>query len=270
MSTDAIAMGLNLPIRTVCFSTLEKWDGREDVQLEPWQILQIGGRAGRFGWHEQGFVGALTRRDAERVAQVFAPEFQPPARALGTTVRPGAEHVAVLAEALHTDRLAQVLAAFRRGMSFDSELLAPGVPEDMIALAELADRFPAVPLGDRLTLATAPVDMRQEWLVREYGDWIAQHAAGRPVRLAPLSARFAGERAADDDELQAAEGEARRLTLYAWLGFRFAATFPDLHEAGTQRVALDRFIERTLAQRGHRRRPPPAARAPRARRPRPR
>src|SRR5690606_14755639 len=45
VSTDAIAMGLNLPIRTVCFSTLQKWNGEEDVQLADWEILQIGGRA---------------------------------------------------------------------------------------------------------------------------------------------------------------------------------------------------------------------------------
>jgi ATP-dependent RNA helicase SUPV3L1/SUV3 len=69
VSTDAIAMGLNLPIRTVCFSTLEKWNGRDDVQLEPWEILQIGGRAGRFGHFERGHVGALDRRDAQRVAR---------------------------------------------------------------------------------------------------------------------------------------------------------------------------------------------------------
>jgi ATP-dependent RNA helicase SUPV3L1/SUV3 len=254
VSTDAIAMGLNLPIRTVCFSTLEKWNGKEDVQLEPWQILQIGGRAGRFGLHERGFVGALTRRDAERVAQVFTPGFTPPARALGTTVRPGPDHVTVLAEALHTNRLAQVLEAFQRGMSFDSGLLAPGVQDEMLELAGIADRFPALPLPDRLTLATAPVDMRQEWLVREYGDWLAEHAAGRPVRLAALAPAFQRERAANDAELQAAESEARRLTLYSWLSYRFARSFPDQHEAAEQRIALDRFIERSLAQRGHRRR----------------
>jgi len=262
VSTDAIAMGLNLPIRTVCFSTLEKWNGKEDVQLEPWQILQIGGRAGRFGLHERGFVGALTRRDAERVAQVFHPGFQAPARALATTVRPGPDHVEVLAEALHTNRLARVLAAFQRGMSFDSELLAPGVQEDMIALAAIADRYQSLPLAERLTLATAPVDMRQEWLVQEYATWLGEHTAGRAVRLGSLASAFQKERAAGDDELQAAESEARRLTVYAWLGFRFPHAFPDLAESAAQRIALDRFIERSLARRGERRRRGGAAARP--------
>ncbi|HEX2166120.1 MAG TPA: helicase-related protein, partial [Longimicrobiales bacterium] len=105
VSTDAIAMGLNLPIRTVCFSTLQKWNGEEEVQLEPWEILQIGGRAGRFGHYELGHVGALDRRDARRIAQVFAEEYVPPERAISTKVRPGADHIAVIAEGLHTKRV---------------------------------------------------------------------------------------------------------------------------------------------------------------------
>ena len=249
VSTDAIAMGLNLPIRTVCFSTLQKWDGQDEVQLEPWQILQIGGRAGRFGHHEQGWVGALERRDARRVAQVFAHGFEPPHRPVATTVRPGPDHVEVIAEALHTHRLARALAAFQRGMTFDSPLLSPGVQDDMITLAELADRY-RIPLAERLTLATAPVDMRVEWLVDEYGTWIAARAAGRVVALDPLRDTFLKPRAAHDEELQSAESEAKRLTLYAWLAFRFPETFPDLEACGRQRVVLDGFIERSLAERG--------------------
>jgi hypothetical protein len=249
VSTDAIAMGLNLPIRTVCFSTLQKWNGEDDVQLEPWEILQIGGRAGRYGHYERGHVGALDRRDARRIAQVFAAGYEPPQRAIATTVRPGADHIAVIAEGLHTKRLGRALAAFQRGMTFDSELLSPGVQDDMIQLADLADRYPKIPLAERLTFASAPVDMRLEWLIQEYGTWLGVRAAGGEVHLAPLAPVFQKERAFSDDELRGAEMEAKRLTLYAWLAYRFAATFPDLAHCSAQRRALDAFIERTLAAR---------------------
>jgi ATP-dependent RNA helicase SUPV3L1/SUV3 len=247
VSTDAIAMGLNLPIRTVCFSTLQKWNGREEVQLEPWQILQIGGRAGRFGHHERGHVGALDPRDARRIAQVFAPGYTPPPRPVATTVRPGAEHIEVIAEGLRTPRLTRALTAFQRGMSFDSTLLSPGVQDDMIALAELADRHPRIPLAERLTLACAPLDARVEWLVQEYATWLRAFAFGDDVRLESLASGFLKERAAHDQELMAAEMEAKRLTVYAWLAFRFPQTFPDIEECTRQRVRLDRFIERSLA-----------------------
>ena len=118
-----------------------------DVQLEPWEILQIGGRAGRFGHYERGHVGALDRRDARRVAQVFSADYEPPHREIATKVRPGADHIAVIAEGLHTRRLGRALSAFQRGMTFDSELLSPGVQDDMIVLADLADRHPKIPLA---------------------------------------------------------------------------------------------------------------------------
>jgi ATP-dependent RNA helicase SUPV3L1/SUV3 len=254
VSTDAIAMGLNLPIETVCFSTLQKWNGQDDVQLEPWEILQIGGRAGRFGKYERGYVGALDRRDARRIVNVFAPGFEPPHRDIATTVRPGTDHIAVIAEGLHTKRLSRALTAFQRGMTFDSPLLSPGVQDDMIELAELADRHRTIPLAERLTLASAPVDMRLDWLIEEYGIWMGLRATNDEVHLEPLSAMFQKERAAGDEELRSAEGEAKRLTLYAWLAYRFPETFPDLAHCTAQRRALDSFIERSLAAKRTKRR----------------
>jgi ATP-dependent RNA helicase SUPV3L1/SUV3 len=244
VSTDAIAMGLNLPIRTVCFSTLQKWNGEDDVQLEPWEILQIGGRAGRFGHYELGHVGALDRRDVRRIAQVFAPDYEPSAREIATTERPGSDHIVVISEGMHTKRLARALEAFQRGMTFDSPLLSPGVHDDMIQLAALADRHPAIPLPERLTLASAPVDMRIEWLIQEYGTWMGARARGAEVHLEPLAPVFQKERAFGDDELRGAEMEAKRLTLYSWLAYRFAETFA----ATAARVCVTRAGSKS---RGH-------------------
>ena len=58
VSTDAIGMGLNLPIRRVIFMETEKFDGVERRELEPQEIRQIAGRAGRFGMYNKGYVGA--------------------------------------------------------------------------------------------------------------------------------------------------------------------------------------------------------------------
>ena len=58
VSTDAIGMGLNLPIRRVIFMETEKFDGVERRALKPEEIRQIAGRAGRFGMYSKGYVGA--------------------------------------------------------------------------------------------------------------------------------------------------------------------------------------------------------------------
>jgi len=66
VSTDAIGMGLNLPIRRIIFMETEKFDGVERRDLKPEEIKQIAGRAGRYGMYNKGFVGAIQNLGAIR------------------------------------------------------------------------------------------------------------------------------------------------------------------------------------------------------------
>ena len=59
IATDAIGMGMNLPIKRVIFAEIEKFDGIEGRRLLPTEIKQIAGRAGRQGMFNKGFVGTL-------------------------------------------------------------------------------------------------------------------------------------------------------------------------------------------------------------------
>jgi len=56
VATDAIGMGLNLPIRRVIFTQTEKYDGAEKRPLRPAEVRQIAGRAGRYGIYDAGFA----------------------------------------------------------------------------------------------------------------------------------------------------------------------------------------------------------------------
>lgn len=62
VATDAIGMGLNLPIRRVIFFETEKFDGSVMRPLNPAEIKQIAGRAGRKGIYDEGFVLALQNK----------------------------------------------------------------------------------------------------------------------------------------------------------------------------------------------------------------
>jgi len=62
VATDAIGMGLNLDINHVAFSGLKKFDGRRMRLLQPNELAQIAGRAGRhraqlFGRHRLDRAG---------------------------------------------------------------------------------------------------------------------------------------------------------------------------------------------------------------------
>ncbi len=56
--TDTLGVGINVPIRTVLFTRLCKFDGQKTAVLSARDFHQIAGRAGRKGFDERGFVVA--------------------------------------------------------------------------------------------------------------------------------------------------------------------------------------------------------------------
>ena len=54
--TDTLGVGINVPIRTVLFTGLAKFDGRRQRILRTREFLQIAGRAGRAGYDIAGYV----------------------------------------------------------------------------------------------------------------------------------------------------------------------------------------------------------------------
>lgn len=59
ITTDAIGMGVNLPIKRIIFLATKKFDGEEIRDLTSQEVKQIAGRAGRKGIYEVGYVGGI-------------------------------------------------------------------------------------------------------------------------------------------------------------------------------------------------------------------
>lgn len=56
VATDAIGMGMNLPIRRIVFGANRKYDGTRQRPLDAVEVRQIAGRAGRLGMFDEGLV----------------------------------------------------------------------------------------------------------------------------------------------------------------------------------------------------------------------
>ena len=54
--TDTLGVGINVPIRTVAFTQLWKYDGQKSAILSVRDFRQISGRAGRKGYDDVGYV----------------------------------------------------------------------------------------------------------------------------------------------------------------------------------------------------------------------
>ena len=75
VATDAIGMGMNLPIRRIVFLETDKFDGIVRRPLESEEIKQIAGRAGRFGIYDEGYVTSENSRKMIRAA--LQSDFEP-------------------------------------------------------------------------------------------------------------------------------------------------------------------------------------------------
>lgn len=65
VATETLALGINMPARTVVIERLEKWNGDAHVLLTPGQYTQLTGRAGRRGIDTIGHAVVLYQRDLD-------------------------------------------------------------------------------------------------------------------------------------------------------------------------------------------------------------
>jgi ATP-dependent RNA helicase HelY len=64
-ATETLALGINMPARTVAIEQLEKWDGQQHELLTPGQFAQLAGRAGRRGLDTIGHVVVSYQRQIQ-------------------------------------------------------------------------------------------------------------------------------------------------------------------------------------------------------------
>ncbi|MDO4331662.1 MAG: helicase-related protein [Eubacteriales bacterium] len=74
VSTDAIGMGLNLPVKRIVFVQTDKFDGKSTRPLNITEIRQIAGRAGRYGIYDTGYVNAVGEEGLEYIRALFSRE----------------------------------------------------------------------------------------------------------------------------------------------------------------------------------------------------
>ena len=244
VATDAIGMGLNLPIRRVLFSTLEKYDGVGDRELSVSEVHQIAGRAGRYGMHDEGFVSVLKEAEADAMKSLRAllPKEPRAPRDFKCPVAPNWRHVQTISQRMGENRLYAVLNIFMQQLKLDDAHFAVAELEQMLELAEMLDRnASALPLQERFRYAQAPVDNRLPMLVEQYASWATNHArsgkAGEPHFLDEYD---------QHGRLDRMEQALRICTLWLWLDLRFPEVFGYVEEVIDLRARLNDGIERQL------------------------
>ncbi len=240
VATDAIAMGLNLPIKNIIFARADKFDGVKRRELEPTEVIQIAGRAGRFGFHESGLISALDKQTLNRVSKKFYSEIKQ--IELPLSVMATLEHILLIGDILESSSLFEILSFFSKNMEFEGPFVARNI-DSMVEKAKIVDEYP-LELKDKYIFASAPVGFHSSYIESIFFRYLDRFSRGKKVKFKPL--KDLPDFAFTQDELLEKEDRVKEISLYLWLSFKYPETFTDAELARESRYRLNSFIENTL------------------------
>ena len=245
VSTDAISMGLNLPIKTILFAKDNKFDGLRRRELKSSEILQIAGRAGRFGLEDIGFVGALSSSALAHISSAFDDKSITQIKA-PFSIMASLEHILLISEILDTQNLLTILAFFADNMEFEGPFVAANI-DSMLEIAEIVSEY-ELDLISTYNLSCAPASISSPYIESIFRRYIKNIEMDKKVIYIPP--RTMPAFAVTNEMMLDAEDRVREISLYLWLSFKFPDKFEDTKEAIKSRVKLNQFIEESLKKGG--------------------
>ncbi|MEI8363071.1 MAG: helicase-related protein [Betaproteobacteria bacterium] len=242
VATDAIGMGLNLPIRRVIFSNIHKFDGVASRHLNATEVRQIAGRAGRFGIYHTGYVNVLENDELIHIEHMLNVDDTSDLTKLPVSIN--FSQIGKIAEQLHTRKIAEVLNYHQQRTKFNAELFAQTPLNNQISQAILVDEHaPNMSLKDKFIFVCAPISLNVAY-EKDYYLLCLQSVAQSNKRTLPAPPVWLT--ANNPKHLEAAELLSHNLSLYAWLSFKFPQIFVDGAEVKALRQQVSRYIENAL------------------------
>lgn len=242
VATDAISMGLNLPIKTILFSRADKFDGVKDRILSVSEIQQIAGRAGRYGLHEHGFVGAIDKKTLSIITAFYHNE--PEQIKIPFGVMANFDHVMLVSNILEEQSLSKIIEFFVENMQFEGPFRAVNL-DSMQEASKIIDRYD-LQMREKFILASAPLSTSSPLVMSSYERYIRALVQKKPIAFIPP--KNLGRVALTSDELLEAEDRIKEISLYLWLSYRLGEYFIDSEKAKSYRAELNRFIENSLKE----------------------
>lgn len=242
VATDAIGMGLNLPIRRVIFSSIAKFDGVASRPINATEVRQIAGRAGRFGIYETGYVNAFENDELIHLEHMLTTNDVADLEKL--PISPSFSHLSEIAGTLHTHKISEALSYFAERLSMNSDLFEIAPLQTQTQLAFLIDEYaPKLNLKDKFIFTCAPIgwDKPRE---RDYFLSCLDCVANDQTKALPTA--MAWLNSTSPKHLEEAEDLSKDISLYAWLAHKFPNHFFELDELPKLRSKVSRYIEAAL------------------------
>jgi len=219
VGTDAIAMGLNMPIARIVMTTSVKYNGYEEEEIPAALARQIAGRAGRFGVHEEGLVAGFDT-ETHNVMRSLLREKPVPLKTTGFAVAPTLEHLHRISAVTNEHGLAKLLKRFVHNIDVPDGFFYPRITEDQFERAAWLDMLP-LSVAEKFALSLVPISAKVHSLQHAWESWATALAHKKITHLKPEN------NPVHYMNLQEAEDACRLYSAYAWLAYRQPEHFPD-------------------------------------------
>jgi ATP-dependent RNA helicase SUPV3L1/SUV3 len=241
VGTDALAMGLNMPIQRIVMTTAVKYNGYEEEEISAALARQIAGRAGRYGVHEEGFVAGYDD-DTHEVMRALLREKLAPISATGFAVAPSIEHLHRIANVTRETSLVKLLKRFIHNIDVPDGFFFPRITEEQNERALWLDTLDLT-VAEKFMLSLVPISTKVPSLQAAWEHWAVSLAKRKICRLEHQLEKVAWQ------TLQEVEDTCRRYSAYAWLSYRLPEFFPSIAAAQEgARVASERVDDLLQAQ----------------------
>jgi ATP-dependent RNA helicase SUPV3L1/SUV3 len=242
VATDAIGMGLNLPIRRVIFSNIHKFDGVASRHLNATEVRQIAGRAGRYGIYDTGYVNVLENDELIHIEHMLSVDDTSDLSRLPVGIQ--FNQIGQLATQLHTRKIAEILTYYQQRTRFDSTLFAQTPLNNQISQAILVDEHaPEMSLKDKFIFVCAPISLNVAF-EKDYYLMCLRSVLQSQVGKLPTAPAWLESQS--PKHLEEAELLSHNLSLYAWLSFKFPQIFIEGEQVKSLRQRVGRYIEGAL------------------------
>lgn len=246
IATDAIGMGLNLPIKRVLFSTLQKYDGNEERYLNVSEIKQIAGRAGRYGFSAVGEVGLLMNdnyEDHKILRQAVEGDYERP-HDVRISVAPNLKQIRTICEIIGKEDLYSALIFFKEKMLRDHKIYKAANLESMIELAGMI-KGKNLDLETGMNYACVPIDANSEYHLKFFFSFLNAHTQDKPIE-APKLPEGVLHNYTDGASLLEGENYVKLCMAYRWLFYKYPSNYIGIDDVVANATKTNAYIEATL------------------------
>ncbi len=248
VATDAIGMGLNLPIRRVIFASTHKFDGIASRLLNATEVRQIAGRAGRYGVYETGYVNVLQDDEQIHIAHMLSADDTAQISHLPIAMQ--LSDLQSIADKLHTNRLAECITYLNERLHTEDSLCSLTHANAQYTQALIVDEVaPNMAFSDKFALACAPLSI-QVAIEKDYFIQCTESIDATKLHPLPFAPRWLD--GSDSKHLEQAEIISQHISLYAWLSYKFPSIFTACAEIPALREKVSSYIQQALlSQKGY-------------------